>query len=138
MNGKSQARARRTRQDEREPGPGVAKREDGARPQVVDGAVGGARAVDRVIHQPVRLSIVSVLAVNDGLTFNEIKSILEVSDGNLSVHARKLEDAGYVSCDKSFVGRVPRTTYRLTRSGKAALERYLSHMQALIESVRES
>jgi DNA-binding HxlR family transcriptional regulator len=94
--------------------------------------------LDRLIHGRVRLGIVSALAVNDSLTFNELKDLLETSDGNLSVHARRLEDAGYVACTKSFDGRVPRTDYRLTRDGRRALERYLDHMEALIERVRES
>ncbi len=105
-------------------------------PRLLEGGVDAAAPVDRVIHQPVRLSIVSVLAVNDVVSFNELKQLLELSDGNLSVHARKLENAGYVACDKKFVGRVPRTQYRLTTSGRRALERYLAHMEALIESVR--
>ena len=79
-----------------------------------------------------RLAIVSALAVNDSLTFNELKALLKTTDGNLSVHARKLEEAGYVSCSKSFEGRVPRTEFRLTPPGRRALERYLEHMEALI------
>ncbi|MBA2459427.1 MAG: transcriptional regulator [Gemmatimonadales bacterium] len=84
-----------------------------------------------------RLAIVSALAVNDALTFNELKRLLETTDGNLSVHARKLEEAGYVHCTKSFEGRVPRTEYRLSAAGRRALERYLEHMEALIRSTRE-
>ncbi|MCC6744333.1 MAG: transcriptional regulator [Acidobacteria bacterium] len=83
-----------------------------------------------------RLGIVSALAVNEVLTFNDLKRLLGATDGNLSVHARKLEDAGYVTCDKSFDGRLPRTEYRITRSGRAALERYLNHMEALIRAMR--
>lgn len=94
--------------------------------------------LDRLIHGRVRLGIVSALAVNDSLTFNELKDLLETSDGNLSVHARRLEDAGYVTCTKSFEGRLPRSDYRLTPAGRRALERYLDHMEALIERVRES
>jgi DNA-binding transcriptional ArsR family regulator len=101
---------------------------------------GGRSAIapdlDRVIHERVRLAIVSALAVNDELTFNELKRLLDTSDGNLSVHARKLEDAGYLSCTKSFEGRVPRTEFRLTASGRRALERYLDHMEALIRATR--
>ena len=93
--------------------------------------------LDRLIHGRVRLGIVSALAVHDSLSFNELKDRLDTSDGNLSVHARRLEDAGYVECHKSFEGRVPRTDYRLTASGREALERYISHMEALIERVRE-
>jgi DNA-binding MarR family transcriptional regulator len=92
---------------------------------------------DRLIHERVRLGIVSALAVNDGLSFNELKSLLKTSDGNLSVHARKLEEAEYVTCSKSFAGRVPRTAYRLTATGRRALQRYLDHMEALIRATRE-
>jgi DNA-binding transcriptional ArsR family regulator len=92
---------------------------------------------DRVIHERVRLAIVSALAVNDAMTFGELKTILGATDGNLSVHARKLEDAQYVACDKTFDGRVPRTEYRLTAAGRRALEKYLVHMEALIKAVRE-
>jgi len=93
-------------------------------------------ALDRLIHERVRLAIVSALAVNESLTFNELKHLLGTTDGNLSVHARKLEEAGYLRCDKSFEGRMPRTEYRLTRPGREALERYLSHMEGLIRSTR--
>jgi DNA-binding HxlR family transcriptional regulator len=104
------------------------------------GVAGGRAALapelDRVIHERLRLAIVSALAVNESLTFNELKTLLETSDGNLSVHARKLEDAGYLVCHKSFDGRVPRTEYRLTAAGRRALERYLDHMEALIRATR--
>lgn len=107
----------------------------------VKGARRGGRSnpveLDRIIHERVRLAIVSALAVNDKLTFNELKSLLGTSDGNLSVHARRLEDAGYLTCDKTFEGRVPRTEYRLTASGRRALKQYLDHMEALIRRVRE-
>lgn len=92
-------------------------------------------ALDRLIHERLRLAIVSALAVNDSLSFTDLRTLLDTSDGNVSVHARKLEDAGYVTCTKSFDGRVPRTEYRLTGEGRAALERYLSHMEALIKRV---
>jgi DNA-binding MarR family transcriptional regulator len=92
--------------------------------------------LDRLIHQPVRLAIVSSLAVNDSLSFAELRSLLDLTDGNLSVHARKLEEEGYVDCVKGFEGRVPRTEYRLTDRGREALQRYLDHMEALIRSVR--
>lgn len=92
--------------------------------------------LDRLIHERVRLAIVSALAVRESLTFNELKTLLKTSDGNLSVHARKLEDAEYVVCTKSFEGRVPRTEYRLTALGRRALERYLDHMEALIRATR--
>jgi DNA-binding MarR family transcriptional regulator len=91
---------------------------------------------DRVIHEKTRLAMVSALAVNPTLTFNELKAILKTSDGNVSVHARKLEEASYISCKKSFAGRVPRTEYALTAAGRRALERYLSHMEALIKAAR--
>ncbi len=93
--------------------------------------------LDRTIHERIRLGIVSALAVNETLTFNELKTLLETTDGNLSVHARKLEEAGYVTCTKTFDGRVPRTQYRLTGSGRSALDDYIAHMEALIRSVRE-
>ena len=93
--------------------------------------------LDRVIHGRVRLGIVSALAVEESLTFNELKERLETSDGNLSVHARRLEEAGYLEVSKSFEGRLPRTEYCLTSTGRKALERYLDHMEALIERVRE-
>jgi len=94
-------------------------------------------ALDRVIHERVRLAIVSALAVNESLTFNELKHLLGTSDGNLSVHARRLEEAGYVECLKSFEGRMPRTEYRLTGAGREALERYLAHMEGLIQATRQ-
>lgn len=94
-------------------------------------------AIDRLIHARVRLGIVSALAVNSSLTFNELKDLLGTTDGNLSVHARRLEDAGYVVCKKSFDGRLPRTEYRLADKGRQALTRYLDHMEALIHAVRQ-
>jgi DNA-binding HxlR family transcriptional regulator len=93
--------------------------------------------LDRLIHEHVRLGIVSALAVNRALTFNELKALLKASDGNLSVHARKLEEADYIVCAKSFDGRMPKTEYRLTAAGRKALERYLNHMEALIRATRE-
>jgi DNA-binding HxlR family transcriptional regulator len=93
--------------------------------------------LNRLIHERVRLGIVSALAVNASLSFNELKDLLKLSDGNLSVHARKLEDAGYVACTKSFDNRIPRTEYRLTAAGRRALEGYIEHMEALIHAVRE-
>lgn len=101
----------------------------------MDGDASAPLSLDRVIHERVRLAIVSTLAVHEMLTFNEIKAMLETTDGNLSVHARKLEDAGYVACKKGYEGRVPRTEYRITASGRRALERYLAHMEALIRRV---
>jgi len=97
----------------------------------------GAVNLDRVIHERTRLAILSALAVNSSLTFNELKELLRVTDGNLSVHARKLEDAGYIGCTKSFAGRVPKTQYRLLTAGRRALEKYLDHMEALIRATRE-
>jgi DNA-binding HxlR family transcriptional regulator len=94
-------------------------------------------SLDRLIHERLRLGIVSALAVNERLTFNDLKRLLETTDGNLSVHARKLEDAEYIAVEKSFAGRVPRTEYRLTAAGKRALEKYLAHMEALIKAVRD-
>jgi DNA-binding MarR family transcriptional regulator len=96
-----------------------------------------AANLDRMVHERTRLAIVSALAVNPSLTFNELKGLLRVTDGNLSVHARKLEEAGYIGCTKSFVGRVPQTEYRLLSAGRRALEKYLDHMEALIRATRE-
>ena len=93
--------------------------------------------LDRLIHERIRLGIVSALAVNRSLTFNELKALLKTTDGNLSVHARKLEEADYILCEKSFAGRLPKTEYRLTTAGRKALERYLNHMEALIRATRE-
>jgi DNA-binding HxlR family transcriptional regulator len=93
--------------------------------------------LDRLIHERIRLGIVSALAVNDTLTFNDLKKVLNTTDGNLSVHARKLEEAGYVACSKTFEGRMPKTEYSLTSRGKNALERYLNHMEAIIRTTRD-
>ena len=100
-------------------------------------ATAAAPNLDRLIHERTRLAIVSALAVNASLAFNELKQLLRVTDGNLSVHARKLEDAGYIGCTKSFAGRMPKTEYRLTPAGRRALEKYLDHMEALIRATRE-
>jgi DNA-binding HxlR family transcriptional regulator len=102
-----------------------------------DGARHGPLELDRLIHERMRLAIVSSRAVNQSLSFNELKQLLDTTDGNLSVHARKLEEAGYIVCTKSFAGRVPRTEYRLSSTGRRALERYLDHMEALIHSTRD-
>jgi DNA-binding HxlR family transcriptional regulator len=112
----------------REDAPGVTR---GAASQPV------ASSLDRLIHERIRLGIVSALAVNRSLTFNELKALLKTTDGNLSVHARKLEEADYIICKKSFDGRLPKTEYRLAPAGKQALERYLDHMEALIRATRE-
>lgn len=93
--------------------------------------------LDRLIHERLRLGIVSALAASNTLTFTELKKLLDTTDGNLSIHARKLEEAGYVDCSKSFDGRVPKTEYRLTAAGKKAFERYLNHMEALVRAQRE-
>ena len=93
--------------------------------------------LDRLIHERIRLGIVSALATNDSLSFNDLKRVLKTTDGNLSAHARKLEEAQYLRCTKSFAGRVPKTDYRLTPTGRRALERYLDHMEALIRATRE-
>jgi DNA-binding HxlR family transcriptional regulator len=119
-----------------------AKRSEAA-PQHLAALRGGLGAgepglLDRLIHERIRLGIVSALAVNESLTFSELKHLLKTSDGNLSVHARKLERAQYVKCTKSFAGRVPKTEYRLTAAGRRALERYLDHMEALIRATRAS
>ena len=94
-------------------------------------------SLDRLIHERLRLGIVSALAVNDSLSFNDLKRLMKTTDGNLSVHARKLEEAHYVTCHKSFEGRVPKTSYALTSLGRRALERYLDHMEALIRATRD-
>jgi len=96
----------------------------------------GACTLDRIIHERLRLGIISALSVNDSLTFGELKTILSTSDGNLSVHARKLEEAEYIVCDKKFEGRLPRTNFRLTKQGRVALEAYLNQMESLIRATR--
>ena len=101
------------------------------------GAGPGALELDRLIHERMRLAIVSALAVNDTLSFGDLKRVLDTTDGNLSVHARKLEDAGYIKCTKGFEGRLPRTEYSLSPAGRAALTRYLEHMEALIRTTRK-
>ena len=98
--------------------------------------LGAPTELDRLVHERIRLGIVSALAVNESLSFNELKKLLKTSDGNLSVHARKLEEAEYIICEKYFEGRLPKTVYRLTITGQRALERYLNYMEALIQSMR--
>lgn len=124
-------------------GAGARKRQDAIVRQPVKPAIVTARArdtedaeIDRLIYGRVRLGIMSALAVNEPLTFNDLKALFEVTDGNLSAHARKLEDAGYVSCRKSFEGRRPKSEYRLTSAGRKALNRYLEHMEAVIKATR--
>ena len=118
---------RRRREDEKE-----ALRSVRGRAEATPGSL------DRLIHERMRLGIVSALAANETLTFNELKALLQTTDGNLSVHARKLEEAGYISCTKSFEGRMPKTEYALTASGRKAFERYLDHMEALIRAARDA
>lgn len=121
----------------------MARRSNAARaPQAVPAPViqkkdATAAELDRLIHERIRLGIVSALAVTPEMTFNELKGVLGTTDGNLSVHARKLEDAGYITCSKSFEGRVPKTAYTLTGAGRSALEGYLAHMEAIIKVTRE-
>ncbi|HEY6948562.1 MAG TPA: transcriptional regulator [Gemmatimonadales bacterium] len=116
--------AERTQAEERGLSAGRAAREE-------------ALGLDRLIHERMRLAIVSALAVNESLSFNELKRLLETTDGNLSVHARKLEEARYITCTKTFEGRLPRTEYRLSAAGRQALEHYLDHMEALIRTMRD-
>ena len=104
---------------------------------VIHSGASGARSLDRLIHERLRLGIVSALSTAEFLTFKDLKGILATTDGNLSVHSRKLEDAGYISCQKKFEGRLPRSEYRLTEKGRAALEAYLTHMEALIRATRQ-
>jgi DNA-binding MarR family transcriptional regulator len=119
----------------------AARRKSAARRSAETAAAPPAAAahhdLDRIIHERVRLAIVSALAVSPALSFNDLKKALRITDGNLSVHARRLEEAGYVECRKSFEGRVPRTEFRLTTAGRRALQRYLDHMEALIRATRE-
>ena len=122
--------ARALKRDSRDEAEGKDVVEPGPTPQT-------ALDLDRLIHERMRLGIVSALAVNEELSFNDLKKLMKTTDGNLSVHARKLEDAEYITCTKSFEGRVPRTEYRLTTAGRRALERYLDHMEALIRATRD-
>lgn len=120
----------------------AAHRHDGGPRPGLKGVSGGRAteaplALDRLIHERMRLAIVSALAVNERCSFNDLKALLGTSDGNLSVHARKLEEAGYITCTKSFEDRVPRTEFALTPTGRRALEEYLAHMEALIEATRQ-
>jgi len=114
----------------------TARRERERKPQSLE-VVADAPKLDRLVHERLRLGILSALSVNESLTFNELKKLLDSTDGNLSVHARKLEEAEYITCTKSFEGRMPKTEYRLTAAGRRALERYLDHMEALIRATRE-
>jgi DNA-binding transcriptional ArsR family regulator len=125
-----------TARDDRRPGVGELRslrgKSDGSSPSSMR-----ADALDRLIHERLRLGIVSALAVNDSLSFSDLKKLMKTTDGNLSVHARKLEEAEYITCTKSFEGRMPKTEYKLTGTGRRALERYLDHMEALIRATRE-
>ena len=125
-----------TARDDRRPNVGELRT---VRGKTESSAPASARAdvLDRLIHERLRLGIVSALAVNDSLSFSDLKKLMKTTDGNLSVHARKLEEAEYITCTKSFEGRMPKTEYRLTAAGRRALERYLDHMEALIRATRE-
>lgn len=115
------------------------KKRDAASTNLKDVGAGAkhlAPGLDRLIHERMRLGIVSALAANESLTFNDLKSLMNTTDGNLSVHARKLEDGGYIACTKTFEGRLPKTEYKLTLAGRRALESYLSHMETLIDQMR--
>lgn len=121
--------------------PRTARSEPTSEAQRLEALAGGAvektSELDRLIHERLRLGIISALAVNETLTFSELKSLLNTTDGNLSVHARKLEEADYIRCTKTFEGRVPRTTFRISPAGRKALQRYLDHMEALIHATRQ-
>jgi DNA-binding MarR family transcriptional regulator len=114
----------------------VAKKLEGKSQKVEVAAKKSPLELDRLIHERLRLGIVSALAVNDRLTFTDLKTLLQTTDGNLSVHARKLEEADYIACEKGFEGRMPRTEYRLTAAGRRALEKYLAHMEAIIKAAK--
>lgn len=113
------------------------KKNDGAQALRVEQAAGKvSNDLDKVIHERMRLGIISALAANAKLSFSDLKKLLETTDGNISVHARKLEEAGYITCQKSFAGRMPLTEYSITHDGRKALERYLDHMEALINAMK--
>ena len=121
----STAKQERLRKQDAEAPRGAAAKQKSAAPNL-----------DRLIHERLRLGIISALAANESMTFSDLKSLLNTTDGNLSVHARKLEEAGYISCSKYFEGRLPKTEYKLTTAGRSALENYLSHMESLIKQMR--
>jgi|SRR3954468_20527212 DNA-binding HxlR family transcriptional regulator len=121
----------RTERSEKAPKTGALSSVKGKAPEE------GALALDRLIHERMRLGILSALAVNESLSFNDLKKLMQTTDGNVSVHARKLEEAEYISCTKSFEGRVPKTEYAITAAGRRALERYLDHMEAIIRATRD-
>lgn len=110
--------------------------EQGRRASKTNEGPAATAELDRLIHERIRLAIVSALAVSESLTFNDLKQLLNTTDGNLSVHARKLEEAQYVACNKFFDGRTPKTVYKLTAAGRRALERYLGHMESVIRAAR--
>lgn len=115
------------------------KKNDAAQTLRVEKAAGKVSTdLDKVIHERMRLGIISALAANTKLSFSDLKKLLETTDGNISVHARKLEEAGYITCSKSFSGRMPLTEYSITKDGRKALERYLDHMEALIKAMKGS
>lgn len=115
----------------------LARKSDAPAPRRNGAATPHVPELDRLIHERIRLAIVSALAANDSLTFTELKKLLDTTDGNLSIHSRKLEDAGYIACEKYFEGRVPKTEFRLTPAGRKALNQYLDHMEALIKAMRD-
>jgi len=125
-----QSALKHTSQKKRETAASSLRDESAAKPKH------SAPSLDRLIHERMRLGIVSALAANDSMTFNALKNLMDTTDGNLSVHARKLEDGGYIACTKSFEGRLPKTEYKITAAGKRALESYLSHMESLIQQMR--
>ena len=129
-------RAKSDKSDKRSQGADAAAKKS-SRSRELRPAEPAAIELDRVIHERLRLGILSALAVNDSLTFNELKTLLSTTDGNLSVHARKLEEAEYVICTKSFEGRMPKTQYKMTAAGRRALERYLDDMEAIIKATRQ-
>ncbi|MBI4904667.1 MAG: transcriptional regulator [Acidobacteria bacterium] len=112
----------------------LARKPETAAPAPLPG--GRVHSLDRLIHEQMRLGIVSALAANESLTFTDLKKLLETTDGNLSIHARKLEEAGYIACEKYFEGRVPKTEFRITEEGRKALHQYLDHMEALIQAMK--
>lgn len=115
----------------------ITKKDSGEGLRVARTAQHVSNDLDKIIHERMRLGIISALAANKKLSFTDLKNLLNTTDGNISVHARKLEEAGYVTCEKSFKGRMPLTEYKITRDGKKALERYLDHMEALISAMKQ-
>ena len=114
-------------------------KDDGSQPLTLEKAAGNvSESLDKIIHDRTRLGMISALAANEKLSFSELKNLLNTTDGNISVHARKLEDAGYLVCEKSFKGRTPLTEYKITTAGRAALESYIGHMEALISAMRNA